>query len=92
MSFDVSKARSNFPILSDNIIYFDSASTTQKPIKVIESISRFYKNNNANVHRGTYQIAESATKQYELARESIAVLHHQLYILQKRSGPRQGPP
>ena len=72
MSFDVSKVRSNFPILNNNIIYFDNASTTQKPINVIESISKFYKNNNANVHRGTYQLAESATKQYELARESIA--------------------
>ena len=72
MSFDVLKVRSDFPILNNNIIYFDSASTTQKPINVIKSISKFYKNNNANVHRGTYQLAESATKQYELARESIA--------------------
>ena len=72
MSFDVLKVRSDFPILNNNIIYFDSASTTQKPINVIKSISKFYKNNNANVHRGTYQLAESATKQYELSRESIA--------------------
>ena len=73
MSFDVYKFRSDFPIFKDNkLIYLDSASTTQKPNIVINSISNFYKNNNANVHRGAYQIAELATKQYEMARKQIA--------------------
>ena len=73
MDFDVLKTRSDFPIFNNNdLIYFDSASTTQKPDSVINTISHFYKNNNANVHRGTYQIAETATKLYENARSEVA--------------------
>ena len=73
MNFDVLKVRSDFPIFNNNnLIYFDSASTTQKPDSVINTISHFYENNNANVHRGTYQIAETATKQYENARSEVA--------------------
>ena len=73
MSFDIKKFRSDFPILKDSkLVYLDSASTTQKPHSVINSISDFYSKNNANVHRGTYQIAETATKQYELSREIVA--------------------
>ena len=73
MTFDVHKFRDDFPIFNDNkLVYLDSASTTQKPKSVIKSISNFYENYNANVHRGAYQIAELATKQYELARKQIA--------------------
>ena len=73
MSFDINTFRKEFPILKNNeLIYLDNASTTQKPQSVIDSISNFYQNNNANVHRGAYQIAEIATKQYELARKQIA--------------------
>ena len=73
MAIDINSFRKNFPILANNkIIYFDSASTTQKPKSVIDSISNFYKNYNANVHRGAYQIAEKATKTYELARKQVA--------------------
>ena len=73
MAFDINSFRKNFSILDNKkIIYFDNASTTQKPKSVIESISNFYKNNNANVHRGSYQIAETATKTYELARKQVA--------------------
>ena len=73
MSFDIKKFRSDFPILKGNkLVYLDSASTTQKPHSVINSISDFYSKYNANVHRGTYQIAETATKQYELSREIVA--------------------
>ena len=73
MSYDIDKLRTNFPILDNsNLIYFDNASTTQKPKSVIDSITNFYKNNNANVHRGAYQIAETATKTYELARKQVS--------------------
>ena len=73
MTFDVHKFRDDFPIFKDNkLVYLDSASTTQKPKSVIKSISNFYENYNANVHRGAYQIVELATKQYELARKQIA--------------------
>ncbi|SVD23726.1 uncharacterized protein METZ01_LOCUS376580, partial [marine metagenome] len=47
-------------------------STTQKPNSVINSISNFYKKSNANVHRGTYQVAEEATLQYENSRKIIS--------------------
>ena len=73
MSFDINTFRKNFPILNDSdLVYFDSASTTQKPKSVIESITNFYTHSNANVHRGAYQIAETATKTYELARKQVA--------------------
>jgi len=73
MSFDINIFRKYFPILKGNkLIYLDNASTTQKPLPIINSVSNFYKKNNANVHRGTYHIAELATKQYEFSREKIA--------------------
>ena len=70
--------RNDFPILNskqsknNKFIYFDNASTTQKPKIVIDSIVDFYSNYNANVHRGSYAIAEKATKVYEEARTKIA--------------------
>ena len=66
--------RTDFPIFNqkNKIIYFDSASTTQKPIQVINKITDYYKNYNANVHRGLYGIAEQATLEYENVREDIA--------------------
>ena len=72
MQFEIKKFREYFPIINDKLIYFDNASTTQKPTSVIESINSFYLKSNANVHRGTYQIAEDATYQYENARKTIA--------------------
>ena len=74
---NIAKIRSQFPILKrqvngKDLVYFDNGASTQKPLTVIDALNNYYKNKNANVHRGTYQIAESATKQYELARESIA--------------------
>ena len=72
MKFDVNKYREEFPIMNDKLVYLDNASTTQKPNSVINSISNFYKKSNANVHRGTYQIAEDATLQYENSRKIIA--------------------
>ena len=69
----INTLRKNFPIFKDkNLIYLDNASTTQKPECVINAISNFYRNCNANVHRGAYHIAEIATKKYESAREEIA--------------------
>tara|TARA_S200000501_G_scaffold188536_1_gene177324 strand:- start:828 stop:2030 length:1203 start_codon:yes stop_codon:yes gene_type:complete len=72
MKFDVNKYRNQFPIINNNLIYFDNASTTQKPTSVIKSITDFYTDINANVHRGTYQIAEDATFKYENSRKIIA--------------------
>ena len=69
--------RNDFPIFKKKIngnelVYFDNASTTQKPYSVIESISEFYSNYNSNIHRAVYQLAEEATNMYEQTRQKIA--------------------
>lgn len=65
--------KKDFPILNNReIAYLDSAATTQKPIQVIEKIEEFYKNYNANVHRGAYYLSVEASEQYEATREKIA--------------------
>lgn len=69
--------RKQFPILSQEInnyplVYFDNGATTQKPLSVINSISDFYKNTNANIHRGVHTLSRKATEEFELARKTIA--------------------
>ena len=75
-SYDVEAVRECFPILHQEIndrplVYLDSAATTQKPLSVIDAMSRYYKRNNANVHRGIYTLSERATHQYEAARQTV---------------------
>src|SRR3989440_10842082 len=77
--YDVEKVRRDFPILKRVIngkplAYLDSAATTQKPRDVIDELTRFYNEYNANVHRGVYKISEEATAAYEEARAKIARL------------------
>ena len=60
--FDVSKIRSMFPVLNQKIhgkklIYFDNAATTQKPEAVINALSEYYQQYNANIHRGLHALA-----------------------------------
>ena len=63
----------DFPILQNKkISYLDSAATTQKPIQVINAVEEYYKNYNANVHRGAYSISVEASQVYENVREKIA--------------------
>lgn len=75
---DVSKIRSDFPILSRTVrgdkplVYLDSAATSQKPRSVLEAERDFYETRNAAVHRGAHQLAEEATDAYESARQRIA--------------------
>ena len=70
--------KKDFPLLNEKTVngkkisYLDSAATTQKPIQVLNAIDAFYKKYNANPHRGTYQLSQEATEQYEQAREKIA--------------------
>ena len=66
--------KNNFPILLNNpeLIYFDNAATSQKPVQVITAIVDYYENYNANVHRGNYAISEKATEAYESARRKVA--------------------
>lgn len=65
--------KKDFPILEQkNIVYLDSGATTQKPIQVIKSIEEYYKNSNANPHRGAYSLSIEATEIYENSRTKIA--------------------
>jgi cysteine desulfurase/selenocysteine lyase len=66
--------KNDFPLLVNqaNLVYLDSAATTQKPQVVLDAIQHFYRNTNANVHRGNYALSELATDTYERARETVA--------------------
>lgn len=66
--------KNNFPIFTNNanLVYLDSGATTQKPQSVINSISNYYENSNANVHRGIYDLSEESTEIYEMSREVVA--------------------
>ena len=76
MNFDVENIRKDFPILKKKInnkplIYFDNAATSQTPTSVINSISNYYNNYNANIHRGVHSLSEEATQDFESARTKI---------------------
>ncbi|CAI8028867.1 Probable cysteine desulfurase, partial [Geodia barretti] len=70
--------RDDFPILARRVrndkplVYLDNASTTQKPLSVIEKITEYYKGYNANIHRAVYALAEEATAEYEKTRDKVA--------------------
>jgi SufS family cysteine desulfurase len=66
--------RQHFPLFNqpDAPAYLDSAATSQKPQAVIDRIARFYAYENANVHRGIYQLSEAATRAYEDARQEVS--------------------
>ena len=69
----INSYKKDFPILlKNNIVYLDSAATTQRPIQVINAIERFYKNSNANPHRGAYKLSIDATNVYDEARRKVA--------------------
>lgn len=64
--------KSQFPIFDKNeIIYLDSAASSQKPLSVINSINEVYANNYANIHRGVYKLSQTATDMHENAREIV---------------------
>ena len=73
-SLNVEKFRDDFPIFRNNpeLIFLDNASTTQKPQKVLDTITYYYENYNSNIHRGIYTIAEKATAAYEKTRDKVA--------------------
>lgn len=77
-AISIEAIRKDFPILQrkvrDNkpLIYLDNASTSQKPIQVIDAINDYYRNQNANIHRAVYALAEEATEAYEKTREKVA--------------------
>ncbi len=72
----IENIRAQFPILSQKVngrdlVYFDNAATSQKPYTVIERIDNYYKNENANIHRGVHYLSQKATEDYESARNII---------------------
>ncbi|WP_333807687.1 aminotransferase class V-fold PLP-dependent enzyme [Flavobacterium sp.] len=74
--FDVQKVRADFPILSQKVngkplVYFDNGATSQKPQVVIDAISKYYTEINANIHRGVHTLSQLATDAYEASRNTI---------------------
>ena len=82
IEFSVNQIRQDFPLLqrqfcfsgskTGSIVYLDNAATTQKPRQVIDTLVRYYEEENANVHRALYTLGEMATKKYEQSRKTIA--------------------
>ena len=73
---DVQKIRADFPILSQKVngkplVYFDNGATSQKPQVVIDAISTYYSEINANIHRGVHTLSQLATDAYEVSRNTI---------------------
>src|SRR5581483_947103 len=68
----------DFPILAKppsrgkRLVYLDSAASSQKPQAVIDALVHYYTTDNANIHRGVYELAERATAAFEAAREKVA--------------------
>jgi len=77
VSFDVESIRRDFPILATTVrdkplCYLDNAASTQKPHAVIDRIGTFYREENANIHRGVHHLGELATDAYHGARQTVA--------------------
>lgn len=75
----VAEIRGDFPILAQQVngkplVYLDSAATSQKPAAVLEALDRYYREYNANVHRGVHTLGTLATEAYEEARGKVARL------------------
>jgi cysteine desulfurase/selenocysteine lyase len=74
--FDVEKIRKDFPILKEKVhgktlVYLDNAATTHKPLAVIETLDKYYREYNSNIHRGLHLLSEKATAAYEGARVKV---------------------
>ena len=74
----IREIRSQFPVLSQEVngrqlVYLDNAATTQKPMAVIEALSEYYSQYNANIHRGIHHLAERATAAFEACRDRVQV-------------------
>jgi cysteine desulfurase/selenocysteine lyase len=74
--FNIAASRAQFPILERKIhgkplIYLDNGATTQKPISVIDRISKYYADENANIHRGVHFLSDYSTNEYEQARRIV---------------------
>lgn len=75
--FDPQQLKAEFPILSRQVngkplVYLDNAATSQKPNKVIDAISNYYRTSNANVHRGVHSLSDESTQAWEESRVTVA--------------------
>jgi len=76
VAFDVHRVREDFPLLRQQVhgqplAYLDNAATSQKPQAVIDTLTRYYGEENSNVHRGVHLLSERATEAYEAARANV---------------------
>ncbi|MGT2744838.1 cysteine desulfurase [Streptococcus phocae subsp. phocae] len=79
--FDPYQVKKEYPILNqfvndEALVYLDNAATTQKPQAVLKALETYYKEDNANVHRGVHTLAERATRKYEASRQKVADFIH----------------
>ncbi|WP_223274576.1 aminotransferase class V-fold PLP-dependent enzyme [Salibacter halophilus] len=77
MKFDIEKIRADFPVLTrkvhgKDLVFLDSAASSQKPKQVVEAISNYYLYEHANIHRGVHLLSQEATSKYEDARKKVA--------------------
>ncbi|MEA2008891.1 MAG: cysteine desulfurase, partial [Chloroflexota bacterium] len=78
LALDIERVKGDFPTLRREIrpgvslVYLDSAATSQKPESVIQAMGKYYRQSNANIHRGVHTLAEEATALYEDARAKVA--------------------
>jgi cysteine desulfurase/selenocysteine lyase len=74
---NIERIRADFPILQREVhgkplVYFDTAASAQRPLAVLDAIDDFYRNHNANIHRGVHTLSQEATEAHEQARAKIA--------------------
>lgn len=74
---DIDRVRRDFPVLQRTVhdkplVYFDTAASAQRPLAVIDAVNDFYRNHNANIHRGVHTLSQEATEAYEQARVRVA--------------------
>ena len=78
LPYDIARIRRDFPILKREVasgarlVYLDNAATSQRPVQVLAEITRFYRDHNANIHRGVHTLSVEATELYEQARTKVA--------------------
>ena len=85
----VERVRDEFPILrrlvnGRPLVYLDNAATTQKPRAVLSALDRYYRETNANVHRGVHTLSQEATQAYEVLGDSFIVLTERLINISER--------
>ena len=76
MALLLNSIKSHFPIFArqPNLVYLDNAATSQKPQAVVDTITLFYERENANIHRGLYELSATATSRYEEVRKKVSRL------------------